>query len=216
MRFFPGPKKVRELLAEGVIGKPLSFTYHTGQYLPDWHPWESISDFYVSNRATGGCREIVPFELTWLNALFGDPEPLACVATRLGQLDADIDEIYQCLLRYPGGVLANLTIDVLSRPCATRSLRILGSEGQLVFDADESCVRYIRVGQTGWQRSELAGGSVEQGYINPEEPYIEELRLFIAALEQGDKSIFPNTLQEDARVLDLLTRLEALSDGLAQ
>lgn len=211
MRFFPGPKKVRELLAGGAIGTPLNVNYHTGQYLPDWHPWEDIADFYVSKRETGGCREILPFELTWLNALFGEPEPLACVTTKLGQFDADIDDIYHCLLRYPGGTLANLTIEVLSRPQATRELRILGSEGQIVFSADERCVRHIRTGQDEWQRFELGAGRVESGYINPEEPYVEELASFIAALEQADASRFPNTLQEDARVLDVLSRLEALS-----
>ena len=40
------------------------FVYHSGQYLPDWHPWESYKDFYVSNPATGARREIVPFELS--------------------------------------------------------------------------------------------------------------------------------------------------------
>ena len=57
------------------------------------------------------------------------------------------------------------------------------------------------------------GGTVETGYINPEEPYIEELGLFIAALQQGDKSIYPNTLLADHHVLDTLNRLEALSAG---
>lgn len=213
MRFYPGPKRVRALIEAGVIGKPLSLTYHTGQYLPDWHPWEDIADFYVSKRATGGCREILPFELTWLNAIFGEPEPVACVATQVGTLDADIDDIYQCLVRYPGPLLASLTIDVLSRPRATRELRILGSTGQLVFSADEQCVRHISTDMTDWERFDLAPGTVESGYINPEEPYIEELGLFIAALERADPTLFPNTLQEDARVLDLLSRLESLSSA---
>ncbi|MCV6036554.1 Gfo/Idh/MocA family oxidoreductase, partial [Escherichia coli] len=42
MRYFPGPKKVKELLEQNVIGSPLSVSYQTGQYLPDWHPWEDI------------------------------------------------------------------------------------------------------------------------------------------------------------------------------
>jgi predicted dehydrogenase len=216
MRFFPGPQRIRALLEEGVIGRPLTFSYHTGQYLPDWHPWEPISDYYVSQRATGGCREIVPFELTWLNALFGEPQPLACVATRVGTLDADIDDLYQCLLRYPGNLLASLTVEVLSRPCATRQLRIVGSQGQIVFDADEHCVRHITTGHADWQRFGLGHGSVATGYINPDEPYVEELKLFIAAVTQGDPRLFPNTLLDDHRVLHLLSQLEALSAAGAQ
>ena len=25
----------------------LNYNYHAGQYLPDWHPWESIHDYFV-------------------------------------------------------------------------------------------------------------------------------------------------------------------------
>lgn len=213
MRYYPGPRKVAELIRAGVIGKPLNINYQIGQYLPDWHPWENIADFYVSRRETGGCREIVPFELTWLNHIFGEPEPLACVKTKLTDMDADIDDIYHALLRYPGGVLASITVEVISRPHATRQLRILGSDGEIAFTADENCVRYANTSTAGWQRFDLGSGSVEAGYINPEEPYIEEMRLFISALTQQDKSVFPNSLLDDYRVLQVLYRLEALAEA---
>ena len=63
--------QIRDLLNKNIIGQPLSFIYHSGQYLPDWHPWEDYRKFYVSKRETGACREIVPFELVWLIDLFG-------------------------------------------------------------------------------------------------------------------------------------------------
>jgi len=211
LRYYPGPKKVKELVQSGAIGKPLNLNYQTGQYLPDWHPWEHIRDFYVSDRDTGGGREIVPFELTWLNDIFGDPQPLACVKTKLTDIVADIDDIYHCLLRYPGGMLANLTVEVVSRPKATREMCILGTEGKIVFSGDENAVRYIRVGDADWTRLPLCGGTVESGYINPEEPYIAELGDFVRAAEESNASLFPNTLVQDARVLTLLSQLEQLS-----
>jgi predicted dehydrogenase len=212
MRYFPGPRRVKELIRDGAIGRPLNINYQTGQYLPDWHPWESIADFYVSARATGGGREIVPFELTWLNDIFGEPTPLACVKTKLTDMPADIDDIYHCVLRYPNDVLANLSVEVISRPHATRELRVLGSEGMLVFSADENCVRYanLTTGQD-WTRIGLERGHAHDGYINPEEPYIAEMRDFLAAVVARDPSKFPNTLAADWRVLDTLYRLESLS-----
>lgn len=212
MRHFPGPRKVREWLASGVIGAALTATYHVGQYLSDWHPWERIQDFYVSDRATGGAREIVPFELTWLNDTFGVPEALACVKAKLSDLDADIDDVYHAILRYPGGMLMNLVIDVIARPHATRELRILGSTGELVYSGDEQCVRYASTGATEWVRHDLAAGTVESGYIYPEEPYIAEMRDFFAAVVQGRKELYPNTLRDDYRVLQTLLQLEALSE----
>lgn len=213
MRYFPGPKKVKELVRSGAIGRPLNINYQTGQYLPDWHPWEKIEDFYVSARATGAGREIVPFELTWLNDIFGKPEPLACVKAKLTDMNADIDDIYHSLLRYPGPVLANVTVEVISRPKATRELRVLGSEGEIVFSGEEKCVRHAHTGAPDWVRFDFGGGTVENNYINPEEPYIAEMRDFVEAVKTGDKSRFPNTLLDDYEVLQTLGRLEQLSEG---
>lgn len=213
MRHFPGPKKIKELIGQGVIGKPLNVNYQTGQYLPDWHPWEKIEDFYVSNRATGAGREIVPFELTWINDIFGRPEALACVKAKLTDMNADIDDIYHCLLRYPGGVLANITVEVVSRPQSTREMRVLGSTGEIVFSADENCVRYSKTSNPEWTRFNLGGGTVESGYINPEEPYIAEMRDFVDAVTKNKKTIYPNTLLDDYHVLQTLCQLEKLTEG---
>ncbi len=49
MRFYPGPKKIKEWVDAGRIGRVLSFTYHSGQYLPDWHPWEDYRKFPLSS-----------------------------------------------------------------------------------------------------------------------------------------------------------------------
>ena len=211
MRHYPGPRKVKDLVGSGAIGRPLNFNYQTGQYLSDWHPWEPVEDFYVSYRATGGGREIVPFELTWLNDIFGTPEPLACVKAKLTDTNADIDDIYHCLLRYPNQVLGNMTVEVISRPKATRELRILGTEGEIVFSADENCVRHASTSHPGWVRFDLGGGTVEAGYINPEEPYIAEMRDFVDAVSRRDKRLYPNTLLDDYQVLQTLYRLEDLS-----
>ncbi len=211
MRYYPGPIAIRDIIRSGKIGKPLNLNYLTGQYLPDWHPWEHIQDFYVSKRETGGAREIVPFELTWINEIFGEPKPLACVKDKLTDMEADIDDLYHCLLRYPDGMLANVTVEVVSRPKAIRELNILGSTGRLVFSADENCVRYIAVGDKDWTRINLGSGTVEKGYINPEEPYISEMADFVKAIEAADRKVFPNTLESDVRILTLLNNLEKLS-----
>jgi predicted dehydrogenase len=211
MRYYPGPKKVKELIRAGAIGKPLNVNYQTGQYLPDWHPWERVEDFYVSNRDTGACREIVPFELTWLNDIFGKAEPLACARAKVTDINADIDDVYHCLLRYPGNVMANVTVEVISRPKATRELRVLGSEGEIVFSGEERCVRYCNLQNKDWVRHEFGSGTVEKNYIHPEEPYISELTAFVTAVKKRDRSLYPNTLLDDHEILQTLYRLEELS-----
>jgi predicted dehydrogenase len=211
MRFYPGPKKIKELVRAKVIGQVLNINYHTGQYLPDWHPWERIEDYYVSKRETGGAREIVPFELTWLNDIFGDPVALACFKTKLTDMEADIDDVYHCLLRYDDNVIANLTVEVISRPKATRHMRILGSDGEIVFDADANSIRYINTSMNDWKEFKLDTGTIESLYINPEEPYIAEMKCFVAATQAQSQALFPNSLENDSNILKTLLDLEQMT-----
>jgi predicted dehydrogenase len=214
MRYYPGPIKIKELIKNGIIGKVLNYNYHTGQYLPDWHPWENIKDFYVSNPNTGGAREIVPFELTWINNIFGDSKPLACVKRKLTDISADIDDIYHCLLEYPDNVIGNLTVEVISRPKAVREFRVMGSKGQIVFSGDTNSVKYINIDMKEWEIISFDTGTVEDGYINPEEPYINEVKDFVNSVKlvnSGKKSNYPNTLESDYNILQNLYKLEDLS-----
>ena len=212
MRFYPGPLKIKELLANNKIGNPLSINYQTGQFLPDWHPWESIQDYYVSDRETGGAREIVPFELTWINDLFGTPvRALACVATKLTDMDVDIDDIYHCLLQYPQNVVLNMTVEVVSRPIATREMLIIGSTGKIKFSADTNSVSYCNLESEGWVEFVFDTGTVEELYINPEEPYINEMKVFVNAAINGSQGAYPNSLLDDVLVLKTLENLEKIN-----
>lgn len=214
MRYFPGPKKIKELIQANAIGEVFNFNYHTGQYLPDWHPWEKIEDFYVSNHETGAAREIVPFELTWLNDIFGHPLALACVKAKLSNINADIDDIYHFLLHYNSSIMASITVEVISRPKAVRELRVIGSEGQIVFSADSNRVSFINTAMADWIHFKFDAGTVESHYINPEEPYIAEIKDFVFAVESNDQSLFPNSLEDDYRVLQVLYSLEDLAGAV--
>ena len=216
MRYYPAPKKIKELILNNTIGKVLNYNYHTGQYLPDWHPWEDIQEFYVSNPDTGGAREIVPFELTWLNDIFGDSKVLSCVRRKLTNMSADIEDIYHCILEYSNNILGNLTVEVISRPKATRYIKILGSEGEIVYDGDLNELKYINLEMNDWKRISFDKGTVESGYINPEEPYINEMRDFVKSVEllkENKNSIYPNTLEDDYKILQTLYDLENISEG---
>jgi predicted dehydrogenase len=210
MKYYLGPQIIRDLLNQRIIGELLYVNYHSGQYLPDWHPWEDIKDFYVSKKETGGCREIVPFELTWLNSILGKPRAIALAKDKLTSMDADIDDIYCCTLKY-GKVICNLTVDVIARPKAVREFRALGSEGIIEWSYENEWVRYSTAGNSDWTVLNLNRGTVENGYINPEEPYINEIKDFTKAILEHNPEIFPNNLTEDFEILQTLTDLEKIN-----
>lgn len=212
MSFYPGPKKIKELLKSETIGQVLNINYQTGQYLPDWHPWENIKDFYVSQRSTGGAREIVPFELTWLTEIFGPATALSCFKAKLSDLPVDIDDIYHCILRFnTSGAILNLTVEVISRPEATREMRIIGADGMIIFSGARNMVSCTSKYNSKWSSCEFGSGTIENNYINPEEPYIDEIKCFLKAVEAGDASLFPNSLAADSKILLTLDALEQLA-----
>jgi predicted dehydrogenase len=212
MKYFRGPVAVKQIINSGDLGKILAVNYQTGQYLPDWHPWEPPQDFYVSKRETGGCREIVPFELTWLNDIFGAPTPIFCYKSKISNFDFDIDDIYQIVLKYPKGELVNIVIEVLSRPFASRMLYVIGSDGQLMFDGEKSIVRYATIDDPRWHELDVSESNNFQDSINPEGPYVRETSDFITAVATRNASVFPNSLSKDAEILTTLYELERLAE----
>ena len=208
--YYAAQKKIMNLVRNNDFGKLLYFNYSTGQYLPDWHPWENIQDYYVSKIDTGGCREIVPFELTWLNKLFGDPKVISCTRRRSGTIDAPIDDYYSFILEYPDKLIANITVEVLSRPKAHSDFRLTASNGQITYYQDKNIIEYNLVNQNS-EIIKLDSGTKEIGYINPEEPYVEELNDFIMAVKMKNNNLFPNNLEFDYKVLNYLEEIEDIS-----
>lgn len=206
MRYYFGPRRIKSMVKAGAVGRPLTFTYQSGQYLPDWHPWESYKDFYVSKRSTGACREIVPFELSWLAELFGPVVSLSCMKDRLGDLDADIDDIYQLLLRFESKMIGHLMVDVIARP-AVRQFRLLGTTGTIEWDQGLKRLRHYSAGEGVWNEESLDIGTVEPGYTHSEEPYVDEMADFIAAVRR--ERPWPYPFAEDERILNLLERAES-------
>lgn len=210
MRYFPGPQRVKEILAAGLIGAPRVLTYHFGQYLPDWHPWESYKDFYVSKRSTGACREILNFDLIWLLDLLGPADGATAVRGRVGGLDCDIDDVYQAALRFRCGVIGNVLIEVSARP-AIRRLRLGGSEGTVEWDHTANVVKLWTAASGAWETENLDKGSVEAGYIYAEEPYVAEMADFIAAV-RGERP-WPHAFAAEAAAMDLVLAIESAGIG---
>jgi len=209
MRFHPAIRKIKELVNSELIGKSLVFTYHSGQYLPDWHPWEDYRKFYVARRATGAAREIVPFELVWLTWVFGSVDTVSCMKGKVSDLDVDIDDVYQVLLKFREGILGHLLVDVVAR-APTRVFRLLGSRGTIEWDWNRKVVRVYDAEKKAWEDYPVDEGKPEKGYIVGEGMYIEEMRAFLTAIKGGKK--YPYTFEEDRKILHLLCTAEKSSD----
>jgi len=208
-RFKESIKKIKELIDGNKIGKIVTFTYHMGQYLPDWHPWEDVSRFYVGQKETSATREMVPFEMEWLAWMFGDVKKISCMKGKISDLKVDIDDVYQLIFQYENNVIGHLLIDVISRD-PLRELRIVGEKGTIEWSWMEDVVRLFDIDKKKWIEFKADKGFKEEGYVTKENSYIDEMNAFVKAIKgQGH---FGYTLEEDYKILKLLEAAEKSSE----
>ncbi|MBK7208246.1 MAG: Gfo/Idh/MocA family oxidoreductase [Elusimicrobia bacterium] len=206
LRFHPAVRAIKKIVRDEEFGGFTNFSYHSGQYLPDWHPWENVKDYYVSKRETGGAREIVPFELTWLTDVFGLPVAARGLRGATMDVGADIDDTYTIALQFQRG-FGSLMVDVVSR-YAVRTLTLNLERGQVVWKWDEPNIRVYDASSCRWSVRPYQVEPAHEDY-NPhitEKMYVEELMAFVEAV-QG-KSGFPHSLSEDIGVLRVLADAE--------
>lgn len=210
LRFHPMIKDITSIIKGGKYGKVTNFSYHSGQYLPDWHPWESVNDFYVSNRATGGGREIVPFELTWIVDTIGWPIDVKGLFEKTIDFGPDIEDSYAFVLKY-NGMIGSVVVDVAAR-YATRSLIINMELGQIQWRWDENCFNLYEVKSGRWIKYNQPEVSAAAGYNKNigEEMYVDEIKCFIKGIQSP--SLYPNTIDDDIKILEILNKIEQ-SDG---
>jgi predicted dehydrogenase len=207
LRFHPAVKMIKEFVNNGTLGKISNFSYHSGQYLPDWHPWEDIHDYYVGKKETGGCREIVPFELSWLNDVFGKVNEVSGINGKTIELGVDIDDVYAIALRYESNIIGTLLVDVVSRS-AIRQLVINGDKGQICWNWDDGAIKIYSSENGQWTRYETEKGESADGYNKNiiEEMYIDEVQAFLESIQKN----LPvrNSLRDDIFTLNCLYSAE--------
>ncbi len=112
--------------------KPVTYIYHVGQYLPDWHPWESYKDFFAGKRETNGTREICAIQLPWLINTFGKVDKISSVSQRCTDLEIDFNDSMVVSLKHQNGNIGVFVADIVSRK-ATTHLEIIGEEMHLIW-----------------------------------------------------------------------------------
>ncbi len=119
-----------------------NYIYHIGQYLPDWHPWENYKDFFLGDKRTNGCREILAIELPWLTDVFGDIEHTSVIGDKMTSLNIDYKDNFIIQLSHNNDNKGCLVIDVVS-PIAVRKLERYSENKYLSWNGTpESLMEY--------------------------------------------------------------------------
>jgi len=209
MRFHSAVQVIKKLVEKKEIGRILAFTHHCGHYLPDWHPWKDYRFFYVGKRETGGARDMVPFELDWINWILGEIKMISCMKDRLTDLDIDIDDTYGLLVSLKNNILGSILIDVISR-VSYRVIKLIGEEGVIIWDQSKRDVEIFTSGDKKWTKKPVEEGIIEKGYVTGEKMYIEEMAHFIRAIK--GKTKWMRSFGDEKKMLDILYAAERSSE----
>ena len=132
------------------------------------------------------------------------------IKNKLSTLPTPIDDMYMLQMQHKSGVYGQLIVDVLSKP-AVRSMRITGSNGTLLWNDDEKRILLFSAKSQKWETVEVQKGTAHKGYINPEEPYINEIKDFLKVCEKNSKPEY--TLEDDLETLRILEKAELSSQS---
>lgn len=200
-------KKISEIVK--AQSKRLNYTYHIGQYLPDWHPWEHYNNFFVGEKRTNGCREIFAIELPWLIEAFGKIKKVTAVKDQITELDIDYYDNYLVMIEHETGNKGVLSVDIISRK-AVRNLEIYGEDlylswdgtpyGLKLHDLDKKQDQAIQLYDKIDQLSDYSSFIIENAYLS-------EIALFFEAVSY--KKTPQYGFEKDRAVLAWIDVIEA-------
>ena len=198
-----------QYISRKIMNESWNYIYHIGQYLPDWHPWENYKDFFIGDKRTNGCREIMAIELPWLTNVFGNISGYNVVANKMTALNIDYNDNYMIQFTHESGSKGILVVDVVS-PVAVRKLEVYkensylswnGTPDSLMeYNAENDSVECVQLHETQEHREGYRAFVVENAYRNEIREFMEVIRG-----ERTPKYGF----EQDLNVLKLIDALEA-------
>jgi predicted dehydrogenase len=199
--FLPAVVELGRMIRE-ELGDLHGYQMALNTYMPDWHPSEG-PEYYARNRNTAAGREMVPFELLWLNAVFGRPKDVLGLVTRGGKLPGVVEDTWSLQMRLEGGVSAQLMV-LMGCPGSLRQGWCFGGAGQVFFDLFSGEIRReYRNGPTDGRNFGAMKDVLESTYFR-------EINTFVDAV--AGCGTWPQTYEASAWATAALAAAESSSE----
>ena len=179
-RYHPHLIAIKRLLEKKSLGTVYAARFTTGEYLPNWHPWENYRKSYAARRDLGGGVTLTQshdFDIAlWL---FGKPRSVMARVGASGLLDLDVDDTADMVFSLEQCPAVSIHLDYLARPPEKR-LEIFGSQGRIEWDyhAGTLCI----VSGNGKVRSVPLPQGFERNQM-----YLAEARDFIRCVRRTEE-----------------------------
>ncbi len=189
----------------------INYRYHVGQYLPDWHPWDSRNNFFPWNKRTNGCREIFAIELPWLLHTFGKIEKLSVFKGSISSMEIEFPDHYYIVMEHENGNRGVFMVDVVCR-CAVRELLVYSEslhltwngspDGLFCYSFESKRMEQVKTYSDIDKNEQYAASIIENAYL-------DELAFFIDSVRSG-KLRSRYSFEEDLYTLQVIDTIESL------
>lgn len=202
-------RKDLQYIIKSVKNKKVNYCYHSGQYLPDWHPWESYKNFFVQDIRTNGCREIFAIDMPWILAAMGSVKEIRVLCDNLTELDIQYPDNYMVQILHENGSKGTILVDVVSRK-AVRSLEVYSEDIYLKWEGNPNALYQYNFTSKNMEQIGTYGIIDKDNRYSDtiiENAYEDELRTFFSVIEG---KVTPRyTFADDLKTLALIDKIEA-------
>lgn len=188
----------------------LSYTYHVGQYLPDWHPWENYTDYFIGDSRTSGCREIMAIDFPWIYKTFGEFASIKVVKGKKTTLKTTYPDSFLLLVEHKNGVQGTIAIDVVSRK-AVRNFEVYGEDLYLTWDGSTDGLKKYNIDTKTEENIDLYQTvDRQEGYASfvVENAYSNEIETFFALV--AGENVVPYGFEDDKYILSTINEIEGI------
>lgn len=171
-RFHPYIKNAKDIINSNILGDILFVNSEIGEFIGDWHKYESYEESYASKKCLGGgVISTQSHEIDYIYYLLGMPHSVYNISDKLSNLNMDVEDVSMTLMKYKTAskcFFVSIHQDYIQSP-PVRSCKIVGVNGVLNIDFLKSSLQlYI-------------GGKLvlnKQCQFNRNDMFVEELYMF--------------------------------------
>lgn len=204
-------RKETQTIIERVNGHrdKINYIYHVGQYLPDWHPWESYKDYFIGDSRTNGCREIMAIDMPWLVTAFGKIKSVNALKSKNTSLNINYNDNYLVMIEHETGAKGVFAVDVVTRK-PIRHIDVYGENLQISWNGTPDSLKEYDIEAKKEQTVNFDNASEHiEGYAAfvTENPYREEIAAFFAQI--SNPTIKPAwDFSKDKELLKIIDSIE--------
>ncbi len=207
-------KDIQEIKSR-VNGVKVNYIYHTGQYLPDWHPWENIKDFFVADKRTNGCREIMAIELPWIISCFGKIKDVYVKKDEgLSELELGYCDNYLLMLEHENGNKGVIAVDIVARK-ARRNLEVFSDKLQVFWDGTPNSLQQYNIDTKQMEKIETYTSIDKDTRYSEniiENAYTDEIIAFFHEVETKKKDMKLYSFEDDLYTLSWINKIENIGE----